>query len=127
MLRETSRRLGSSTTPALSTPASPTRTRSSASALVRAPMSIHRSVIFEAFSRSSALMRWIAFLPTTPATGPARPSKRTRCPTRTWGSQPPIAANERKPSSSTWTIIRPISSRCPVSITRGVPPAFTVA
>src|SRR3989442_712280 len=50
MLRDTIRPLGNSRTAASSTPASPTRTRASASALVAAPTSIQRSEIFDPLS-----------------------------------------------------------------------------
>ena len=38
-------------------------------------MSTQRSVIFEAFSRSSGFIRWIGFLPTTPKTSPFAPDE----------------------------------------------------
>src|SRR3989442_10647015 len=47
MLRDTIRRLGNSCAAASKTPASPTRTRSAASAFLPAPMSIHRSEILD--------------------------------------------------------------------------------
>src|SRR5947207_2481789 len=72
MLRDTIRALGNSCTPASSTAASPTRTRSSASALLAAPMSIHRSVILETLSMSSRFIRWTACLPITPRRAPFR-------------------------------------------------------
>ena len=58
-------------------------------------MSTHRSSIFETFSRSSGFIRWIAFLPTTPATSPSRPRMVTRWPTKTCGSQPPMPSKLR--------------------------------
>ena len=92
MLRDTIRRLGNSRTAASSTPASPTRTRASASALVAAPTSIQRSEIFDTLSISSFFIRCTACLPITPHTDSFGPRITTRWPTSTCGSQPPIAA-----------------------------------
>ena len=55
--RETIRSLGRSTLFESITPASPTLRCSLASARLAAPMSTHRSVIFDAFSRSSVFIR----------------------------------------------------------------------
>ena len=72
-------------------------------------------------------MRWIAFFPITPGTSALFPNMVTRWPTRTWGSQPPISATYKYPSSSTWVIWSPISSMCPASITCGLPDSFSTA
>jgi hypothetical protein len=89
------RPLGNSWTFASSTAASPTRTRSSASALFAAPMSIHRSVIFETLSKSSRFIRWTACLPITPRTDSLDPVITTRWPTSTCESHPPMPAKYR--------------------------------
>jgi hypothetical protein len=59
-------------------------------------------------------------LPTTPSTAPSRVAISTRWPTRITGSQPPTPVNQRKPSSSMWWTIRPISSMWPTIATSGL-------
>ena len=62
----------SSTGSASITPTSPIRTSSRASSASSAPMSMCRSLISGARSRSSALSRWIGLRPITPTTSPPR-------------------------------------------------------
>src|SRR5436190_1933420 len=113
--RETRRPLGSSTGSASITATSPTRTRQRASAPSRAPMSMCMSRSSTTFLLSSSRCRWTALRPMTPVTGPARVSTTRRWPTSTCASQPPTARNHRKPSSSTWVTISPISSMWPIT------------
>ena len=80
-------------------------------------MSMCSSFICGTFLRSSSFIRWIGFLPTTPGTGPERVTTDTRWPTSTTGSQPPTPVNHRKPSSSMWWTISPISSMWPTIAT----------
>ena len=49
---------------------------------------------------------------------PPRVSSTTRWPTRICGSQPPTSPNHRKPSSSMWVTISPISSMWPITSSR---------
>ena len=74
-----------------------------------------------AFVRSSALMRWIGFLPTTPGTVPPRVASSTRWPISTCGSQPPTPVKRRKPPSSMCVTISPISSMWPTTATVAPP------
>ena len=60
-------------------------------------------------------------MPTTPGTGPDRVAIETRWPTSTIGSQPPTPVNHRKPSSSMWWTISPISSMWPTTATDSPP------
>src|SRR5450830_1703989 len=69
----------------------------------------------------------MGFLPTTPITSPSRPAKRSRCPTSTCGSQPPIGPMNTKPLSSIQVTMRPISSMCPASMMVGAPSGLTTA
>ena len=120
--REMTRLLGSSTGSPAITATSPTRTIERASSPSLAPMSMCRLLSSGGFLRSSSLSRWIGFLPTTPTTFPPRVAISTRCPTRITGSQPPTPVNHRKPSSSMWWTISPISSMWPTTATNGPSP-----
>ena len=71
MLREAMRPLGSSSAAQAITPASPTRTRSSASFLFAAPMSIHRSVILRDLVLLVGLDQVDRLLPDHPGHRPA--------------------------------------------------------
>ena len=117
--RETSRPFGYSIGSPPITPTSPIRTRPRASSPSAAPMSMCRSRISGTCLRSSSLSRWIGFLPTTPWTTPSRVAISTRWPTRMIGSQPPTPLNQRKPSSSMWWTISPISSMWPITASSG--------
>ena len=82
----------SRTIPASSTAGSPDAHAQArfSSSLDPAPKSIQSFFTFAAFSRSFGSIRWMALRPITPGTSPRAPSTRTRCPTSTCGSQPPI-------------------------------------
>ena len=70
----------------------------------------------------------MGFLPITPGTAPPRVASVTRWPTRICGSQPPTPVKRRKPSSSTWVTITPISSMWPMIASVGPSPVpFTRA
>ncbi len=84
-------------------------------------MSMCSSLSFGALERSSDSIKWIAFLPTTPRTGPFSVCTTTRWPTRIVGSQPPTAPNQRKPFSSMCVTTTPISSMWPTNAIRGAP------
>ena len=101
------------------TTGSPTRISSAASSRSAAPMSMCRPFSSTTFLRWSASSRWIGLRPTTPGTSPSLPRTSTRWPTRICGSQPPIGANQRKPFSSMWVTIRPISSMWPTTASSG--------
>ena len=91
-----------------------------------APMSIHSSLSLGAILRSSASVRCGGFWPITPTTGPSLVRTRTRCATSTVGTQPPTDENHKYPSSSMYTIARPISSMWPKTAMVGAPsPALT--
>ena len=98
------------------------RTSARASSPSFAPMSMCRCLSSGAFLRSSPSSRWIGRLPTTPGIGPSRVSTSSRWPTSTTVSQPPTAVNHRKPSSSMWWTISPISSMCPAIASSGPSP-----
>ncbi len=108
--REARRPFGSSSGSAAITIWSPTATSERASSPSFAPMSTWRSFSRIAFFRSSASVRWGGLRPTTPGTIPSRVCTSTRCPTSTWGSQPPDWTTWRKPLSLTWLTSRAISS-----------------
>ncbi len=116
--RAVSRPFGSATGSASITATSPIRTIARACSPSTAPMSMCIPLISAALLRSSPRSRWIGFLPITPLSGPRRVSRTTRCPTRTCASQPPTSPNHRKPSSSMWVTIRPISSMWPITSRR---------
>src|SRR5829696_88336 len=86
-------------------------------------MSTWRSFRRIAFLRSSASVRWGGLRPTTPGTIPSRVCTSTRCPTSTWGSQPPDWTTWRKPLSLTWLTRRAISSMWPTIAISGASPA----
>jgi len=92
MLRDTIRALGNSARSRRARRRLPGRTRSSVSALLAAPMSIHRSVIFETLSILLALHQVHRLFPDHAVHRTLGPPITTRCPTRTWESQPPMPA-----------------------------------
>src|SRR5678815_593274 len=69
----------------------------------------------------------MAFFPMTPVTVSFRPINSTRWPTKTWLSHPPMVSKLRKPSSSTYDTMMPISSMWPASTRCCVPAPSSVA
>ena len=84
-----------------------------------APTSMYMSLISITFLRSSSRSSCGGLDPTTPSTSPPRVFKIIRWPRTTWPHQPPSGRNFTKPSAVIDFTMKPTSSRCPISITRG--------
>src|SRR5690606_33739110 len=101
----------------LTTTGSPTRTRRRASS-PRRPTSMNSSSMGCAFARSASTSRCGGLTPTNPGSG-GSDSTMTSCATRVRGSMPPMAVKRRKPSSSIFVTMRPISSMWAAIMSRG--------
>src|SRR5660398_233870 len=99
--------------------------RSAAWSASCAPTSTSMSLILITFLRSSGSSIWGGLEPITPGTEPFSPWTTTRCERRVWSNQPPRVVKRRKPSSSIYLTIKPISSICAAIITLGPSPLLT--
>ena len=99
---------------------SPGRTPASiASCLLITPMSMNMLFLSTIFLRSSAVRMCGGFEPNTPIRSPLCVLTSTRWASMTCSHQPPSVWNLRKPSSSIMVTMKPTSSMCPATSTRG--------
>src|SRR5262245_7330862 len=85
-----------------------------------APTSMNISRTSSTFLRSSSRSSCGGLEPTTPSTSPLRVLMMSRCASTTCPHQPPSGRNLTKPSLVTDFTMKPTSSRCPASMTRGL-------